>query len=64
MAPLPINDVVYGRTWEVLTLKNSIEPPQILVKKDFPTLSCTKYTSTRPFLPFAQLPLPLANILR
>ena len=29
-APLPISDVVYARTWEVLTLKNPIEPPQIL----------------------------------
>ena len=35
MTSLPISDVVNAQTWEVSTLKNPIEPPQILEQKIF-----------------------------
>ena len=35
MTPLPIRNVVYAQTWDVFSLKNPIEPPQILGQKIF-----------------------------
>ena len=35
MSPLPIRNVVYAQTWDVFSLKNPIEPPQILRQKIF-----------------------------
>ena len=65
MTPLPIRNVVYAQTWEVFSLKNAIEPPQILEKKIFLPFYVLLILQLvlNPSLPFAHLPLPLANIL-